>query len=233
MRFFICGCLMFVASALYAEGSGQNNIIYNIVNLDAQATEVIENDTMHIYLYTSHEQVNAQKVSQKINEDIAWALSLLKPYDAIDVQTKNYSIYPQRNKDGKTKFWHGRQELTLTSKNFELLTQQLTQLQDRLKISHMNFSISDPIKAEVEEKLQVMALNNFQKKSTNIAKTMGKKGYDVVELNLNDSGYSAYQPHVKSYRSSAMMSDVVMPEMKVASGKNTVQIKVSGQIQLY
>ena len=60
---------------------------YNLVRLQAQESEPVSNDTMHVTLSASGEQRDAADLADRINADMAWALDLAKRHEAVKVNT--------------------------------------------------------------------------------------------------------------------------------------------------
>ena len=145
--FTLMGCMLIGSYSAFAD---HDHTQYNMINLQASVTKEVDNDTMHARLYVTHEDSVSQEVAQRINEDMQWALTILEEFTQIEAQTLNYSMYPNRKKDGKTKLWIGRQELSLTSKDFVELGKVLSNLQSRLQFSNMGFSISKEKYKKVE-----------------------------------------------------------------------------------
>jgi predicted secreted protein len=67
---------------------------YNRVQLQAQQTESVGNDTMHVSLNSSGEADDPAALAARINESMAWALEIAKRYEGITVATGGYRTYP-------------------------------------------------------------------------------------------------------------------------------------------
>lgn len=211
--------------------AGNHELQYNLVSLQESVEIEVENDLMHARIVVQHVNKKAAEVARLINSDMQWALKQVKKHKAIKAQTLSYSTHPQYN-DRKIKSWVGRQEMSLESKDFALLSRVIADLQERLQVNNIRFSVSAKKYKQTEDSLIADAVKAFKKKAKLIAQAMGNQGFAVVNMNVNTNRQYA-QPIRRKSRSFEMMSadSAVMPEPGVAAGTNQVRVNVSGQIQ--
>ena len=85
---------------------------YNQVRLQAQQSESVSNDTMHVTLNTYAEMQDSSKLAARINSDMDWALAKAKQYAGVKVSTGGYQTWPVTRKD-VTVAWRGQKDLML------------------------------------------------------------------------------------------------------------------------
>jgi predicted secreted protein len=203
---------------------------YNQVSLTVKASEQVSNDTMHVMLYTYGEGSDPTQLAAKINRDMGWALSVVKPLQDIRAATGSYKTWPLTAKDGRTTTgWRAQQSLELESLNSEELGRVIGELQQRLRINGMNFKISNRRHDAVEDHLIDNALAAFRARAKRSASNLGARDYRIVSINIGSSAQSPpvlYRPRLAV---AAAETDAPVP---VASGESEVSVTVSGTIEL-
>jgi predicted secreted protein len=203
---------------------------YNQVNLSAAVSEQVGNDTMHVTLGTYAEDSDAARLAAHINHDMEWALSMVKSRKQVKAATGSYQTWPLTSKDGHTTTgWRGQQTLELESRDSELLGKLSGELQQRLKINGMNFTVSDDKRTGVENRLIDSALDAFKARARIVATNLKARDFRIVSVNINTS---AQQPPVM-YRPRMVLASVESDSaVGVENGESEVQVNVSGTIEL-
>jgi predicted secreted protein len=201
---------------------------YNQVRLQVQQSESVSNDTMHVTLNTYAEMQDAAKLAVRINQEMDWALEKAKQYSGIKVRTGSYQTWPVTRKEVTTG-WRGQQNLVLESRDTESLGQLTGELQGKLKIKSMSFSVSDEKRSAVENRLIDAALNAFKVRALIVGKNLNAKGYRIVDINV---GASAQRPPVMYQARMASVSMEASDAVAVEGGESDVQVTVSGTIEL-
>lgn len=221
-------CLAFslsIASAtLYADDA---NTYYDRVHLSTTATGQIDNDTMVAVVYVEEEGGDVSALSAAVNRKIRWGLDQVKKYAAIKHQTNTYSSHPVYH-NNKIKGWRVRQSLRLESQDMALMSQVLGKLQSQLALQSMQFTVSPSSKNRKDQKLIDEALEAFDKRASQVASKLGRKGYNIVDINIATSGNRGVQP---MYKMRAMAAELDAAPA-VSAGEQTVTVTVSGSIEL-
>lgn len=200
----------------------------NIVHLSADASSDIENNLMVVHLTTQHQAKKASEAGNQVNQDMTWALKEVQQFSDIESQTQQYSTYPIY-KDSKIRTWQTSQTLRLQSENIDELSKLLLVLQSRLNIQSMNFK---PTKASLKKASDALiedALKAFNHRATLIQKALNAGGYSIVEIHVNTRDNFAPVYHRAEKLS---MTSISASTPAVKSGKSTVNVSVSGKIQL-
>jgi predicted secreted protein len=199
---------------------------YDRVNLSASAQTRIENDTITATLYAQEEGSDAVQLANRVNKRINQAVELVKQHDAIKLQTNNYSTSPVYH-NNKITGWRVRQSIRLESQDMTLVSRVLGDLQQTVALEGINFSVSPGLKNSTDDELIVEALKVFEKRAKNISQQLKRKNYKIVDINVSTAANHYAR---RNYEVAAMASKVSAPSIE--GGEQTVQVTISGQIEL-
>jgi predicted secreted protein len=206
-----------------------DTVRYNQVNLSAQVSEQVGNDTMHVTLASYAEHSDAARLAESINRDMAWALSVVKPHKAVKAATGSYQTWPLTSRDGRTTTgWRGQQTLELESRDSGELGKLAGELQERLKINGMNFTVSDERRTGVENRLIGSALDAFKARAQIVASNLQAREFRIVSISINTS---AQPPPVYRPRMALAVAEGDSA-VAIENGESQVQVNVSGTIEL-
>ncbi|MCU7843720.1 MAG: SIMPL domain-containing protein [Candidatus Thiodiazotropha sp. (ex Monitilora ramsayi)] len=217
-------CLI-LPSLLYAEA---DPIRYDQVNLSAQASMEVDNDTLIAVLYAQKEGDEMSLLTDTINRQISAALDTVKKTDGIKVQTLGYQtspIYQQKRLAG----WRVKQSIRLESRQGEKLSQILSQLQKSLALESISYTISTERRQSVEETLIREAISAFQHRAELVTGKLGHKTYRLVEMSINTSGRPI---HPRKMRAGMMAMESAVSAPSLEAGSQTLQVNVNGRIEL-
>lgn len=203
---------------------------YNLVRLAYKAEQQVENDMMRVTLVASGQAESASDASDKVNDDMAWALSKFKGNSVVKSQTLGYQTYPQ-HKNSVIVSWKASQQLLLESTSVVELTTLTGVLQEKLKVQNMQFQVSTQKKGTVVDDLLVLGIAGFRQKADLIVKSMGGKEYKVVSMDVNENG-SLPMVNYKSRQMDMAVSAAHVSEPGIESGESNLAVDVSGSIQI-
>ena len=224
MKKMIMLCLLVWATGVWAD----TDLHYNQVRLQSQQSESVSNDTMHVTLGTHAEQRDPASLARKINEDMEWALAKAKQVKGVKVSTGSYQTWPITNKKVTTG-WRGQQNLELESKDTGNLARLAGELQDRLQIKSMSFTVSDDKRMAVENRLIEAALNAFKDRARIVGDNLKADGYRIVDINIGTSGQAPPVRHMPRMAMAMEANNTVAVE----GGESDVQVTVDGTIELF
>ena len=204
---------------------------YNQVRFQVESSRPVDNDRMQAVLSTTAEDDNAARLADTVNRTMDWALKTAKARPRIEVRSGGYHTYPVYDKD-KIRRWRATQELLLEGTDFAALGALIGQLQERLQVTAINFSVSPVRRAAAEDELITQALDTFKQRAELVRKQFGARGYRVVDVSINTAD-SAPIPMLRANKglgiSSAMESAAPVP---VQAGTSTVTVTAGGVIEL-
>jgi len=225
MKYFIVLAVLVTA---FNVARADDELRYNQVRLQSQQTEAVSNDTMHVSMNTYAEMQDPAKLAAKINSAMEWALQQAKQVKGVKVSTGSYQTWPVIRKEVTTG-WRGQQDLVMESADTEALSQLVGQLQERLQIKSMRFTVSDKKRAAVENRLIVAALDAFKQRAGIIGDNLNAGGFRIVEINVNTS---TQRPPMLRQANMASLSSEAGDAVAVEGGESDVSVTVNGSIEL-
>ncbi|MCR4347685.1 MAG: SIMPL domain-containing protein [Sulfuricaulis sp.] len=207
-------------------GAAEETPRYNQIHFQVERTRAVDNDRMHAVLSTTAEDDNAARLADQINKTMDWALKTAKTKTQIEVRSGGYRTHPVYDKD-KIRRWRATQELILEGSDFAELGGLIGQLQERLQVTSINFSVSAEKRRAVEDDLITQSLEAFKLRAELVRKQLAAKGYRIVDVSINTGGG---QP-VPLMRGLAMESASVAPPA-LEAGTSTLTLIVGGTIEL-
>ena len=221
---FTAGLLaMVLAPAQVQAGEEQR---YNQVRLQAEQSEAVSNDTMHVTLRTFAESRDPADLAAAINRDMDWALQAARSVEGVDASTGGYQTYPV-HKDNVIKSWRGQQDLILEGRDHEAIGRLVGKLQDRLQVKTMQFTVSDERRRAVENRLIARALDAFRERAVIVGSNLEAKGYRIVELNINTSSQRPPVP----YQARMAAMEAAAPVVTEA-GDSDIRVSINGTVEL-
>ena len=113
-----------------------------------------------------------------------------------------------------------------------MLTEVLAELQQQLKLGSLSFDVSRDKREQQTQLLIDQALTAYTKRATQIAEKLQHDAYKIVNMNVSTSANTGQYKFraANGMLAGAEMAQVVAPEM--ASGDQTLTVRVSGTIEL-
>lgn len=199
---------------------------YNQIHFQVERSRAVDNDRMHAVLSTTAENDNAARLADQINGTMDWALKTAKTRTKTETRAGSYRTHPVYDKD-KIRRWRTTQELILEGPDFAELGGLIGQLQERLQVTSINFSVSAGKRQAAEDDLIAQALDAFKQRAELVRKQLAAKGYRIVDVSINTGGG---QP-VPLLRGLAMEAASVAPPA-LEAGSSTLTLIVGGTIEL-
>lgn len=218
-----------LSTATFAQPTEQLN--YNLVNVQAEATRQISNDEMYAVLYIERSKKQPAELSALITQLMNQAIAASKKYPQVKVETGTQSTYPVYDNDSqKLKEWRGRAEIRLESTDFKAVSQLISELQQDFQTQSINFTVSDAQRKKVENELMVEASKNFQQRAQMLTSAWNKSGYQLVNLNLNTNNYYP-QPVMMRANMAKFAGAEAADAQNVEAGESKITVNANGSIQ--
>ena len=200
---------------------------YDRVHLTASAQTQVDNDTVIATLFAQEEGSDAAQLANLVNERIATAVALVKQHESIKLQTSGYNTTPVYHKDRITG-WRVRQTIRLESQDMTLMSEVLGQLQQTLNLQDIVFAVSPELKNRTDDELIAEALQVFEQRARNVIEQLGRKNFKIVDINVATGA----SPYPQRRFEAAVMSASKMAAPAIEGGEQTLQVTVSGQIEM-
>lgn len=230
-RTLLLSSLIAVGSLAHAQGTPP--VPSNVVNLSASGFMEVPQDWLSMSLSTTREGTDAVTVQNQLKVALDAALAVARASaqpQQLEVRTGQFSIYPRYTDKGKISGWQGSTELVLEGRDFTRISATAGKIQT-LTMSNMGFSLSREARLKLESEVQAMAIERFKAKAGEVAKGFGFAGYSLREVSVSSADQEGrpFQPRAMAMEAKAAMSDAAVP---VEPGKSTVNVTVSGSVQL-
>jgi predicted secreted protein len=199
---------------------------YNQVQFQVERSRAVDNDRMHAVLGVTAEDDSPVRLADQINRTMDWALKTAKARPKIAARSGAYRTQPVYDKD-RIRRWRATQELVIESSDFAELGSLIGQLQERLQVASIDFSVSAERRRLVEDELIAQALAAFQQRAELVRKQLATKGYRIVDISINTGGG---QP-VPLMRGMTLEAAAVAPPA-LEAGTSVLSIGVGGAIEL-
>jgi predicted secreted protein len=146
----------------------------------------------------------------------------------VKVQTTQYNTSPVYTKNVVTA-WRARQAIRLESTDSDAISELIGELQERLSIGSIDYTVSKAARDAIENTLTAEALAQFKQRAELIARELGRKSYRIVQLHVSTQGGQP-QPIAYAARGMVAMEAAVAPAIE--AGVQTVTVHVSGTIEI-
>jgi predicted secreted protein len=208
--------------------AGQKTKTYDRIQLNADASMQVENDTLSARLYAQREGSDLSRLADEVNRKITQAVARVKQVEGVTLQTQGYHTYPVYQQQ-RLSGWRVRQSIHLESRDAAKLSRLLGELQSSLALESLQYNVSPAQRQTAEEQLIGQAIDAFQQRAALVTKQLGRSDYRLVEMHINTSG-EVIQPRRLRAGVMAMEASVAPPSLE--AGSQTLQVNVSGTIEL-
>lgn len=206
----------------------------NVVQIAASGFTEVQQDWLTMRLNTTETGPDALTVQNQLKAALETALRVARAQaqpGLLEVRTGQFSLYPRYNSAGKVNGWQGTTELLLEGRDIARITETAGKI-STLTLGGVSFSLSRQAQQQLESEVQAQAIERFKARAAEVTKAFGFAGYTLREVSVSsaDQGVEMPQrPRMMAMEAKAAMSDMAVP---VEAGKSTVNVTVSGSIQL-
>ena len=226
LRMLLAFCLVVLPPGMSVAEQEQ---ITDQVSFQVGVSREVDNDRVVALLTVDAEDRDPAQLADTVNRSMGWALEHARADTRITVRTGGYQTYPVYD-ERKIVRWRARQELYLESGDVDRLSQLTGQLQERLQVQSLRFSVSEQRRKEVEAGLVEQVLTDFQQRAELIAGALGAKSYQLVEVAVQTGERDHPVPLRAEAMAVASRAAVTPPAME--SGTSRVVVQASGSIRL-
>lgn len=202
----------------------------NVVQLSASAALDVPQDWLQLTLSTSRDGADAQVVQAQLKTVLDAALKEARAAaepGVLQVRTGNFSLVPRRDRDGRLNGWQGTAELLLEGRDLARISSIAGRIQT-LTVVRSAFSLSREQQARVESQVQAQAIERFKARAGEIARAFGYASYGLREVTVSSSEINAPRPRMMALAAGGASAEA----LPVEAGQGTVQVTVSGTVQL-
>jgi predicted secreted protein len=224
----IAFCVLFLgAGAVFGQ---QDTAPRNVVQLSASAALDVPQDWLQLTLSTSRDGADAQVVQAQLKTALDAALKEARAAaepGALQVRTGNFSLVPRRDRDGRLTGWQGTAELLLEGRDLARISSTVGRIQT-LTVVRAAFSLSREQQARVESQVQAQAIERFKARAGEVARAFGYASYGLREVTVSSNEINPPRPRMMALAAGGATAEA----LPVEAGQGTVQVTVSGSVQL-
>jgi predicted secreted protein len=220
----LLGLVAPVAAARADADSAKNRVSFGV-----ERSREVENDWVTALVGVTHEDTDPARLADRINQDVSWALGVAKGTEGVRVRTGGYRTHPIEDpKRAVLRRWRGGQDLVLEGADPTVVSALLGQLQERLQLRSLRFSISPERRRAVEAELIDEALAAYRARAQRVSGKLGAKGYELVNLQVDASG----GPPVPVRARAMAMAEAAVAPPALEGGTSTLSARAHGTIEL-
>ena len=236
MRFAI---KIIAASALCISAApvfSQNQVVpepRNVAQLSARGAVEVQQDELILTLGASADGKDAANVQAQLRQVVDAALKVARSQaeaPQMEVRTGQFSLYPRNGRNGEITGWQGRAELVLQGRDFARITATAARIQG-MPIANVGFGLSRSESERAEREAQSQAIEAFKARAATLTKAFGFAGYALREVSVSSQGQMPL-PRQRMMAMEAKMSSMADSALPVEAGKSTVEVTVSGSVQM-
>ena len=213
---------------IHGVASAQENDTYDRVDLMASASKDVENDLLIAVVFAEVEDNDQADAADEVNRAISWAAERAEEVPSIEAQTTNYNTRPVYANGRRIVGWVARQGLRLESQDAEAQSELLGELQERVAIQSINYSVSEAARDAAEDELIAEALAQFSRRANLIASELGHDGYRIVRINVGTVG--GFRGPDTRVMVTAARAELQAPAIE--AGSQTMSVTVNGTVEL-
>jgi predicted secreted protein len=220
---------LFACIFLVAAGnarSAEEQLRYNVVDLQAEAQREIQNDLMTASLYVEQSGENPARVSNSVNKIVNEALRVAGDVKNVKASTEGYQTYPVYGKNKLLEAWRVRSEIRIESKDFSALSNLIGKLQSAMQLSYLGFTVSPEARRQAENELITEAISNFRERADIVKQSLKGREFRIRRMSVNTGGF---HPRPVLARGIAAQ-EVAAPN--VEGGTSQVTVNVNGTIEV-
>jgi len=200
------------------------------VSFRVEAKRDVPNDWMVATLGVDVEGSEPAALAVRVNQRMAEAVKIAEAAPEIQVSSGAYQTQPVYDR-GKIVRWRARQDLVVEGAKLDLVSELVGQLQAQgLALRGVSFSVAPETSERLEEELIVEALSAFRQRAGLIARGVGRRGWNLVQLTIGQPGLPMPMPMAEMRTMAASTSDEASPAF--VSGKSTLRISIDATIEV-
>ncbi len=202
-----------------------------MVQLSAAGAVEVQQDQLVLTLGTQADGKDAAAVQAQLRQVVDAALQVARrqaeaPH--MEVRTGQFSLYPRHGKNGEIAGWQGRAELVLQGRDFGRITATAARISG-MAIANLGFGLSRGERERAEGEARAQAIAAFKARAGEITRAFGFGSYLLREVAVSSHGGGGMPPPRVMAMQAKAMADA---PLDVEPGKSTVEVSVSGSVQM-
>jgi predicted secreted protein len=204
---------------------------YNIVSLQAEAQREVDNDLMSAVLFAELSEPDSARLARSLNAAMNAALQAAAPFKTVRALSGAYQTYPVYDNRRRLTEWRGRAELRLDSGDFPAAAALIGELQSRLQVASITFSVSNAMRQRIQNELIAETIGAFRARAEIAQKALGGRGYRVRHLNVG-TAFAGPQPLGMETRMEARAAPGAVAPPQLEAGVSRVTVTANGSVEV-
>lgn len=219
--------LLLASSLSYADNT------YQRIDFQTEVDREISNDLLTATLSLESNNKNPTLLAKELTTAINDGLKQGQSFTTVKISSGNQQTWPIYNDKNKLDGWRGRVELKVESKDFKAAGELISQLQTKLQLNRIDFSVAPETRRDVEKQLTAEGIAAFRQRADAIRTAWQAKGYKLVQMNLGTAGNApSPQPMFMMRAAKVEMASDAPPAADYAGGQTRLSVQVNGTIEL-
>jgi len=202
------------------------------LSLSAAVSAEHPQDQIQLIFTAQAESADSSGANAQLIQSLSDAQKRLGKPTGVNVSSGAIQIYPVYGQKNEPTIWRARGELVLDSQNILAASQAADKLTGQLALSSVTFSLSDQARRQAHLLLIERAAQSFREKANMTAKAFGYEKYDIVSLEMIDSGEMVGNRPMLMGRM-ASTDGVGTPALNLQPGQESVSVTVSVWVMLH
>jgi predicted secreted protein len=199
------------------------------VEFSVQGSRDVANDWARAVVGVTDEDEDAARLADRVNQAMSWAGERARAKPGVVAKTGGYATHPVNDpRRGERRFWRASQDLVLESADARALSELVGELQSRLLLRSLDFTVSPERRRKVEDELIDEALAAFSARAERVRTRLGARGYEIGQISISTSGQLPPIPVMRAMEMDARQ--VAAPAFE--PGTSELVVNVTGSIVL-
>jgi predicted secreted protein len=219
---FVFGLLAAVPAVAAQDQAPRDQVSFRV-----EAAREVPNDWVSATLGVDEESADAVKLAARVNQRMAAALKLASGDQRLTVSSGPYQTQPVHDRTRIVR-WRASQDLVIETADVGALAEMAGKLQAQgLLLRGVAFGLAPETRKRVDDELIVEALSVFRERAGMIARGLGRRGWNLVQLTLGE-------PAVPMPFEARTMALEAAPGTAPAfeSGRSTLRVEVNATVEL-
>lgn len=201
------------------------------LSLSAAVSADYQQDQIQLVFTAQTESADSSGASAQLIQLLNDAQKRLGKPPGVNISSGAIQIYPIYGQKNEPTIWRGRAELVLESQDILGASQAADKLTGQLALSRVTFSLSDRARRQAHLLLTERAAQAFREKADMTAKAFGYEKYEIISLEMTDSGEMVgSRPMLMGRMANA--DAMATPALNLQPGQESVSVTVSGWVLL-
>ncbi len=218
---------------LLAAGVQAETLHYGLVSLSETGSRQVARDQMVLQLSIDEQGADRVAVANRVTQRINAVLQQASRQPAFNTVLESRNAYPRdETVNGRrlARSWQERASIRIESRDMAALNRFAAAVQQQAGIANIQYTVSEQALQQHQAELTDVALRRFHERAQAVSRSLGGRGYKLVQLNIGNSG--GMQPMYRRMDYAAAAMAAAEPVMDTAPGETQLQLMVNGQIQV-